>query len=258
METKHYCNVCKRYFTRNYLLTQHMTSKKHLIRKLNTSPLFECGCGRSYTYKNSLEYHKKGCCFEKENTIENMKQKLEIYEKEREEMKAHITMLLDKHADGSNNITTNNTQNINSQTNNITININAFGNENIDYIDDKAIIQCIEKVYRSIPAMIEKIHFDPKHPENHNIRITNKKMPYASVMGNNQKWETMDRKVAIENMVHKGYYLLDEKYTENKSDVHFNRQSHFEGFQHKFECDDKELIKNLKNDVDIMVLNRSA
>jgi len=182
-------------------------------------------------------------------TSMNILEKILDFEKEREEMKAQIAMLLDKHAS-----TTNNT-NIDTQNNNITININAFGNENIDYIDDKAILQCIEKVYKSVPALLEKIHFDPQHPENHNIRITNKKLPYASVMGNNKKWKTMDRKVAIENMVHKGYNILEDKYAENKDKVNTKKQTNFEGFQDRYESQDPELLKNLKNDIDIMILN---
>ena len=71
-----------------------------------------------------------------------------------------------------------------SETNSRGKEINAFGKENVEYLDDKTIAACIERVYKSIPAILEKIHFDPKHPENHNIKITNKKLPYASY----EKW----------------------------------------------------------------------
>jgi hypothetical protein len=181
--------------------------------------------------------------------VNEMKQ---AFEKERQEMKSQIALLLDKHAGTTNNTTTN-TNNIETQ--NINIIINAFGNENTDYIDDKAILACIGRVYKSIPSLLEKIHFDPKHPENHNIKITNKKLPYASVMGNNQKWKTVDRKDAIETMVLNGYNMLDEKYTENKEKIPVQKQQNFEGFQSKFESEDKELIKQIKTEVDMMVLN---
>ena len=210
-----------------------------------------------------MDYHKKTCDFKPseittttpsainvgqtatEILLETMQQKLEVYEKEREEMKAQIAMLLDKHASSNRasiqttNNTTTNTNNIETQ--NINIIIKAFGNENTDYIDDKAILACISKVYKSIPSLLEKIHFDPKHPENHNIKITNKKLPYASVMGNNQKWKTVDRKDAIETMVLNGYNMLDEKYAENKDKLPSSKQQNFEGFQSKFESEGKEL-----------------
>lgn len=273
--SKFYCNDCKTSYARKYLLSQHLKSRKHTTRIEPSCILCSCDCGKSYTHKNSLEYHKKTCDFKPDNMIllhpvshgnntqtaaelllETVQRKLEVYEKEREEMKAQIAMLLDKHASSA-PITNNNNSKIDNQTNNnnITININAFGNENTDYLDDKAIIACISRVYKSIPSLLEKIHFDPKHPENRNIKITNKKLPYASVMGSNQKWKTVDRKDAIETMVINGYNMLDEKYTENKDKLPASKQQNFEGFQSKFESEDKELMKQIKTEVDMMILN---
>ena len=74
-------------------------------------------------------------------------------------------------------------------------------------------------------------------------------------MGNNQKWKTVDRKDAIESMVQKGYNLLDEKYEENKDKFSQMKQQNFEGFQTKFEADDKDLVRQLKTEVDMLVLN---
>lgn len=119
---KFYCNDCKTSYARKYLLTQHLTSTKHLNRtELSpTSSLFSCDCGKSYIQKKSLEYHKKNCnklmpttttthiipptTTIAQNATEIL---LETFEKEREEMKSQIAMLLDKHAgtiiDDSNN-----------------------------------------------------------------------------------------------------------------------------------------------------------
>ena len=274
MESKFFCNDCKTSYARKYLFSQHLISRKHLKRTGNSPSLFLCDCGKSYIQKKSLEYHKKTCDVKPaahtemfitttpkplnatEILLETLQQKLDVYEKEREEMKCQIAKLLDKHAEV--HTTTNNSNNTisnNIETQHITININAFGNENVDYIDDKAILACIGRVYKSIPSILEKIHFDPKHPENHNIKITNKKLPYASVMGDNQKWKTVDRKDAIETMVLNGYNLLDEKYLENKDKLPTVKQQNFEGFQSKFETEDKDVMRQIKTEVDMMVLN---
>jgi ABC-type transporter MlaC component len=71
----------------------------------------------------------------------------EAFERERQEMKRafeetmkeQINKILEKHA-GSTNNTTNNQIDNSTNNNNITININAFGDENTDYIDDKAFL----------------------------------------------------------------------------------------------------------------------
>jgi hypothetical protein len=263
-------------------LRGHLLTKKHMMRQENVrQDLFQCKtCNKWYCGRSGISHHNKTCTsknlnpnpiiseqsvdvnctpgdqfcnIQKDTTSvqEIVNEMKEAFEKERQEMLAQIAMLLDKHAGTTNNTTNNN----NIETQNINIIINAFGNENTDYIDDKAILACIGRVYKSIPSLLEKIHFDPKHPENHNIKITNKKLPYASVMGNNQKWKTVDRKDAIEIMVLNGYNMLDEKYTENMGKIPTSKQQNFEGFKSKFESEDKEIMKQIKTDVDMMVLN---
>jgi hypothetical protein len=236
---------------------RHLLSKKHLLRIDNTRDLRQCKqCNKWFCGQSGMSHHKMSCgnkIIDQTITIQEillqqideMKQAFEI---ERQEMKVRMDNL-EKNAGTINNT--------NIETQNIHININAFGNENTDYIDDTTIITCIDRVYKSIPSLLEKIHFDPKHPENHNIKITNKKLPYASVMGDNQKWKTVDRKDAIESMVINGYNMLDEKYIEKKEKILLTKQKNFEGFQNKFETENKELMKQIKNDVDMMILNSS-
>ena len=270
------CELCQKKFTRTQSLERHINSKMHKIRSSSLVKRYTCECGKYYLHQQSLRNHKLKCTSEPiivSHTIQTvdqlmfeLKQDLKkereeqnlAFEKERQEMKLafeesikdQINKILEKHA----GTTTNNTNNIETQNINI-ININAFGNENTEYLDDQAILACIGRVYNSIPSLLEKIHFDPKHPENHNIKITNKKLPYASVMGNNQKWKTVDRKDAIDTMVTNSYNLLDDKYTENKDKLSPSKQEHFEEFQSKFETEDKEVMRQIKLDVDMLVLN---
>ena len=277
------CNMpfkCKKY------LEQHLKCKRHTdrINEQSCSLRYECNvCGKKYSIRQSLHAHMKlqSCVVIettpvfvtdatsiKDNNIQHQQTVKEIvdemkqaFDKERQEMKLafeetmkeQINKILEKHAGTTNNNTTTNNNNIETQ--NINIIINSFGKENIDYIDNKSFLASLSKVYKSIPSLLEKIHFDPNHPENHNIKITNKKLPYASVMGNNQKWKTVDRKDAIETMVLNGYNMLDEKYAENKEKMPASKQQNFEGFQSKFESEDKELMKQIKTEVDMMVLN---
>ena len=272
----------------------HLLTKKHMMREESVrQDLFQCKtCNKWYCGRSGISHHNKTCSSKnvknpKPNTIiseqpvdlkvaqkscivqkdptsvQEIVNELKLaFDKERQEMKQafaetmkeEINKILEKHAGTTNHNTNNNTNNIETQ--NINININAFGNENTDYLDDKAILACIGRVYKSIPALLEKIHFDPKHPENHNIKITNKKLPYASVMGDNQKWKTVDRKDVIETMVINSYNMLDEKYAENKDKFSTQKQENIEVFQSKFEAEDKEVMKQIKTEVDMMVLNR--
>jgi hypothetical protein len=268
----YHCTECDLTFKTKKNIQAHYKTKKHLNK--NKDNRYKCPCGKSYSYRQGLYSHKQKCTYigqQRQTSTssssevqllrtenEELRRRHELFENERkkeiEEMKAQISLLLDKQAGTTTNTNSNNT-NIENQNNTINININAFGSENTDYLDDQAILQCIDRVYKSIPALLQKIHFDPQHPENHNIKITNKKLPYASVMGNNQRWKTMDRKDAIDKMVNNGYYMLDEKYETNKEKFDPRKQKNFEGFKDKFETEEKNTMKMVKGDVEMMVLN---
>ena len=250
-------------------MQSHRKSKRHISKMNNTElpPKFICRCGNNYTFRQGLHVHMRTCTAEKivtdsvrieqlENNLCEERKLREQFQKESDELRLQVSLLLDKNTTQINTTNNNhNSKNTHIGTQNIIINVNAFGDENTDYIDNKSILACIGRVYKSIPSLLEKIHFDPKHPENHNIKITNKKLHYASVMGDNQKWKTVDRKQAIDKMVLNGYNMLDEKYTENKDKIKATKQQNFEGFQSKFESEDKDLMKQIKTEVDMMILN---
>ena len=88
-------------------------------------------------------------------------------------------------------------QNITNTTNNlnkiINININNYGSENTDYLKKEYLDNLLTGAFTAIPKLIQNIHFNPHHPENHNIKITNKKEPYIKVR-KNDKWELQDKK----------------------------------------------------------------
>ncbi len=282
-------NMC---FKTNQAFQRHIQTNKHKLSQTCTrEDLLQCiKCNKWYCGKSGLYHHKKTCASSRLTPVpvisvpvvpapqsklgkieEIMERKMDemklAFEKERQEMKHafeeamkdQINKILEQHASATttnHNTNSNNTsQNIETLHNITNININAFGNENTDYIDEKVILSCINRVFKSIPSLLEKLHFDPEHPENHNIKITNKKLPYASVMGNNQKWKTVDRKNAVESMVQKGYNLLDDTYADNKNKFSSIKQQNFEGFQSKFEAEDKELVRQIKTEVEMMVLN---
>lgn len=272
-----HCVLCNVFLKSERCLQSHVKSKRHIDKANNTAlpPNFTCVCGKNYTHRQSLHVHRRTCqakppdviqpivvvtdrmrIEQLENTLIEERKLREQYQKESDDLRTQVSLLLDRNTQITTTNHNNNSKNSTTiGTQNIIINVNAFGNENVDYIDNKAIIACIGRVYKSIPSLLEKIHFDPKHPENHNIKITNKKLQYASVMGDNQKWKTVDRKDAIDKMVLNGYNILDEKYAENKDKIQPTKQQNFEGFMSKFESEDKDVLKQIKTEVDMMVLN---
>lgn len=251
------CRHCQKTFQTKASLQRHCQTARHLVREKNDTVLHKCLCGKTFQHKSNLSRHRKQCKYVQstsESNLQRMQQRLDDFEKERDELRSQIALLLDKHACQPTTTNNNSTQNIDTQ-NNIHIHINAFGHENLEYLDKKDILECISRVYKSVPALLEKIHFDPNHPENHNIKITNRKLPYAEVMDTKQKWKTMNKKEAIESMVINGYNFLDENYDDVKVNLSSSKKQGFEGFQDKMNDQDPRTMKQIKSDVEIMVMN---
>ena len=110
--------------------------------------------------------------------------------------------------------------------------------------------------YGAVPKLIKHIHFNPEHPENHNIKITNKKLPYASVF-NEDKWEVRDKKRVIEDIVDKSYNMIDCEFDESDPKLTSNQKKRYKEFQNKYDNEDKGLTKLLNKDVEINILNSS-
>lgn len=65
------------------------------------------------------------------------------------------------------------------------------------------------QVRDSIPSVIRAIHFDPQHPENHNVKMPNKRDKYMVVRRNNE-WRHEDRRDVLVSLVSKGFGFINE------------------------------------------------
>jgi hypothetical protein len=98
------------------------------------------------------------------------------------------------------------------------------------------------------------VFFNPDHPENHNIKIPNKKEPYAMVMKDNQQWEIMDRKKAIAEMTQKSYHVVEESYGKVQNQVKPSKQVNFQKFRDQMDEQDPNLLKRVQNELEMKVL----
>ena len=273
------CTTCNKEFNRKDNYERHLKSPMHL-RKVQDDGTFSCVCGKVYFQSPSLSRHKRSCTayLNEASKIESLEKHNEELIKEREEMRQQIEELFDKFAQiqpnqppqtnqssqtnqsppppsvqNANN--TNNSHSFNTTNNNLHVHINSFGNENLDYITNDFIHGCVNRIYESVPTIVEKMHFDPAHPENHNFKIPNKKLPHASVMSEDQKWKLMDRQEAINNMIDKGYNIIDSQFREDPSKFSESKRRHYRRFQENYDTEDKDTMKRIRSDVELVVLN---
>lgn len=200
---KYQCKYCKRYLSRKAHLNRHYTTckRKKEIDEEN-KVIYEA------ILKKMMEYEAKMMEYQSQN--QQLAQKCEMLEN-----RISGGMIINN-TDNSNNSTNTNTNIDNSVNNtnngivnNVSIQINALGNENTDYLTTKDKVEIVEKMHKSIITYIEKIHFNPDHPENHNVYFQNLKNSYGA-MFNGGRWETRHISDIIETMMDYGRNKIEE------------------------------------------------
>jgi hypothetical protein len=233
-EEINYKNKICLYCEREFSSISH--TKRHMLRSCKVKK-----------YYLSLEKEQQ----EKEEQIK--KEKYEELQEMEERHTKHIQLLLEKvgHTTINNNCqTTNNTY---IQQNNL-VQINNFGQENLNMLTEKYMRKMVIYPYSAIPKLIKKIHFNEKYPENQNIRMLNKKDNKLQIL-NNDKWEFVDKKETIEQLIQEKNYQLDTYYENNKDKFEGKEQDRFDIFQNKLNLGDRDVIKSVNTDSELIFWN---
>ena len=162
----------------------------------------------------------------------------------------------------TNNTTNNNTTNITNNTINNNqkkiihqhIQINAFGNENCDYLldENQRLKNMLVQKHAFMLNLIEAVHFDQEHPENHNIMMTNLQSKHVMIHDGIKfvkalKEPTFNtliqskRKIINANIEELGLTIGSERYIKDKLQI--LRVDH-------------ECIKLLKDKLELMCYNK--
>jgi hypothetical protein len=184
----------------------------------------------------------------KEDIKNQYEEREKKWEEERLELKREIIKLMEKVGD---------THNYHQTFNQNNFILNNYGEENTKYLSKEYMLNLIKMPYGSIPKLIKDIHFHPKHPENHNVKITNKKLPYVQLY-KNSKWTIHDKKEVINNIIDDSFNLIDEHYNEaNKEDFQQRKINNYKNFQKEMTNHDKIIKKKINKEVEILILNES-
>lgn len=273
------CEKCNIITANNYDYEKHLKTKKHLKNTgelvnneytsyipLYTSnipfntiseDIFECDfCNSTFKHKSGKYRHQNNNCKVKKSQIaiiEQMRTEMreqevryakqmmmqeERHSKQMEELMKLTEIALSKPSGGN--------RNCNNTTNNNII-IHAYGKEDISFLKDKDFLELLNNSVTSVQTLVKKIHFNEEHPENKNIKITNRKQPYAKVY-NGDKWLIKDKKETITNLVEDKMNLLDGKFDELQDNMTpFKQERHIDF--HENTSDD------VKKEVELCVMN---
>ena len=220
---------------------------KNTIKKKKPKNIKCKYCPKKFTTKNSCYRHQKHYCkfrkndelviFKKNDEVNALKEKLANLEKIIESK--HQTKII---------------QNADKIENHQTIVINNYGSENLNYITKNYITDLIKSgPYTSIPKLMNKIHFNEEHPENHTVAITNIKSKYGSIR-KDDRWQVMLIKDLLEDILINKFDFIDEIFPIISEDLPEYKKNCYKDFSDKISCD-PELKNKLAKDLYLVILN---
>ena len=254
------CDTCmfsskiKTHYNRHLKTNKHITNVGNSLipmvktqkdpEKTQKDPPFFCDyCNlnfSSYPHKRRHELHR---CKDNSSIKD---QKINKLEKEKKKLETKIEKMMNKMCT-INNTTNNNTQNI--------VIVNNYGKENTDYLTAEKIAKLLDRPYDSIQDLIKMLHFNADHPENHNVKITNKKEQFALVW-NDPIWELRKKKSVVKDMVDKGYMMIDTTHDEVSYDTNKTNKKYVK-FQDNYEDDSTNIKDKIEEEAEIVIFNES-
>ena len=166
------CKYCEKEFTRSYTCKIHMEKCKNIETTKETA-----GTEALMELVKTLN-----------NQITNQSQEMKDLKE------------LVKKAGVTNYNTTNNTMNIV---------ILPYNETDVSHLKDRDYYNSISRCIMSVPKLIEKTHFDPNKPENHNIYISNISKGHAMVW-DGKKWLVKDQTEVVEDLIAENEYRLED------------------------------------------------
>jgi hypothetical protein len=194
-------------------------------------------CNKKLSTKYSLSRHLNVCKVKKSN----LEKELAIKDKKLAEMEKKLAI-----AEALAKKPTIGTQN------NIIVQLTPWNDPSTKNIE-QYYKEAIKKLVLSIPTIIERVHFNDKLPENHNILIKNYRSKVAKVF-NGQEWKTIDQDRLLDELVNT--YEVDlENWAEENPD-----QQHYIDKYNKIKNRDGEenVINDVKTEVKRMIYDKCS
>lgn len=188
---------------------------KELTKKQPKDKMYMCpNCDKQYSTRQARHRHKQEC--NRKQGVSNHSTDTTVIKTEDLKMiLSRLETLEKRNGIGQTNTTivnsSNNQININNQ---YQININNFGNENISYLTPEFLSYCLLNPRKGMTSLIENIHYNKDYPENQNIRCKSLKQNVFEKYVNSE-WKQCDASNTLDELIRKGYRILNAHYTDN-------------------------------------------
>ncbi|VBB18935.1 hypothetical protein YASMINEVIRUS_1467 [Yasminevirus sp. GU-2018] len=262
----HKCPNCDAEFSKKDRYDYHV--KNNACKEKN----FVCKfCDKKFATKTSMYRHVRENCkvkkqteIEKEGILEKLleenvenNKRIERLEKENKKLKQQMKRVVKNTAttnivNNTKNLTNNNcTTNINKGTINNIILV-GYGQEDLTKIDKSEVLKALKRGYFSTIKLTESVHFNPKHPEYHNVYISNMKDKYA-MMFDGDEWTLTTKEDLINKIYEDKKNYIEENLEEFVDSLPISRKKALERW---LETDDEDpKIKEIKDNIKLLLYN---
>lgn len=229
------CDKCDKEFDKKSTYDRHLLRKKSCLLKSQEVCIY---CNDHFSSNSNRTRHEKVCKLKSVSETNNV--------------------IKDVSINGSYN-TLEQTNNSYNTTNNITIVISPFGlEEPLDWIPDDIFTKIICRGYTSINGLIDYVHFNKKHPENHNIMLSNLRSNLINIHDKDH-WILCNKQEVINELIDKKFVILDEMFDKLNSNpetmIPDSKSLGFRRFKKSIEDNDKSKLQYLQEQVELQLYN---
>lgn len=152
----------------------------------------------------------------------------------------------------NNNLYSHNSNNTNNITNNFILSV--YGKEDYSYIAQDFLKSLQSNPFEGIPRLVGLIHFNPKHPENNNVKWIN--INKNSIQRYEKKgWTSYEKKDVIRDLNDQAYFAVDSEYDPNTTDLNDIQKKHYEKFREDYDNGNEKTIRRLEKQTERMILD---
>jgi len=265
--SKYICDKCGKHFDRKYNYQRHINDTKKpcisLIPPIDTKSIDSeeeeetkknqhiCPyCEKTYSAKYNLNKHLKKCLLATK-AIQINDEKEKMY-KERIGHLEHQVLELTKKI--GNTYSYNINQHLDQSVHQQNIQINSYGNENLNYITPSEVEKLISHPSTCLPQFIKMVHYHEEHPENHNVVIDNIKENVIKTLKDKNNWNASKFEEFVERFAIEKYDQLCDLYTSNEVNVDEVVRDKFETWADQFDYVESQTRKKAEEDAKLAII----
>ena len=250
--------------------TRHIATKKHINKTNNVQLIknehkydikcekrisadYKCKfCGKLFSSQSSQSRHQLKYC--KFNDVVDVNKLMQLLNEKNEEIESKDKKIEELMQKLQCQVVTNNGTFVQGNQQNIAnIQLLNYNKTDYEFLSDNDYLRCFMDNNHCVKKLIEKVHFNPKKPENMNVYISCIKGKYVMVYRDNT-WQIRDRQKQIDDLYETNELMLENWYDEYKETYPDIIKSFTRYLKNK--ANDTELIRSVKDEVLMMLYNK--